>query len=735
MGSPGARKAPAAGGAAARGGAVRVRVPLPVDSDYDYVVPPELRVEPGRYVRVPLGAREVVGVVWGPAAGDAPREKLRPVTAVLEPPPMPAELRGFLDWMAAYTLTPRGAALRLVLGAPQALRTAGRRVGYVVGAAPARWTTARRRILKVAGAGPPRSAAALARAAGVSSGVVRGLVAAGALRPVDLADDAPFAPPDPDAPGPALNALQAAAAARLAQRVAGGFSVSLLDGVTGAGKTEVYLDAVARTLRRDRQALVLVPEIALTAQWLDRFRRRFGVAPAEWHSEMAPGRREATWRAVAQGAARVVVGARSALFLPFPRLGLVVIDEEHDASYKQEQGVIYHARDMAVVRARFADIPAVLVSATPSLESRTNAGTGRYDRVHLAERHGGAALPCIEAVDLRADPPPPGRWLSPTVSDAMAAALADGKQALLFLNRRGYAPLTLCRACGHRFECPHCQAWLVEHRAAMHLRCHHCGHTVAVPEACPACGRAGSLAACGPGVERVAEETRAAFPDARLSVLTSDTLTGPSAAAERVRAVAAREVDVVIGTQVVAKGHHFPHLTTVAVVDADLGLAGGDLRAAERTYQLLHQVAGRAGRAAHPGRVFLQTYAPDHPVMAALISGDRESFYAREAADRRARSLPPFGRLVALVVSGEDGRAVEAFARSLARDAPRAAGIDVLGPAPAPLARLRGRVRHRLLVKAALRADARVFVRDWLKRARPPRVVRVRVDVDPISFL
>ena len=714
---------------------VAVLVPLPLENPYDYAVPAGTTLEPGHYVRVPLGPREVTGVVWGTAAGDVPPEKLRPVAEVLDPPPMPAELRGFLDWMAAYTLAPRGAVLRLALSMPEALRPPMPRVGYVAATEkPPRMTAARRRVLAAAASVSPLSAAALARRAEVSPGVVKALADAGALRPVAL-DDAPFALPDAAAQGFGLTPPQTEAAASLRASGADRFSVSLLDGVTGAGKTEVYLDAVAGALRRGRQALVLVPEIALTVQWLDRFRRRFGVAPAEWHSELSQSLRRKTWRAVATGAARVVVGARSALFLPFPELGLVVVDEEHDSSYKQEEGVTYHARDMAVVRGRFAGIPVVLVSATPSLESLTNAQSGRYRLVHLTERHGVAGLPRIEAVDLRAAPPPRGRWISPPVEDAVAAALADGKQALLFLNRRGYAPLTLCRTCGHRFECPNCRAWLVEHRFASRLECHHCGYAVSVPGSCPACGRPETLAACGPGVERLAEETAALFPEARVAVMASDTLTGPSAAAEFVQAVAAREVDVVIGTQVAAKGHHFPHLTVVAVVDADLGLAGGDLRAAERTYQLLNQVAGRAGRAEHPGRVLLQTHAPDHPVMAALLSGDRGSFYAQEAADRRARGLPPFGRLVALIVSGTDGQAVEACAHALARAVPSEGGIDVLGPAPAPLAVLRGRTRQRLLVKGARQADVWGFLRRWLARVRPPSAVRIQVDVDPVSFV
>jgi primosomal protein N' (replication factor Y) (superfamily II helicase) len=464
------------------------------------------------------------------------------------------------------------------------------------------------------------------------------------------------------------------------------------------------------------------------------------VAPALWHSDLTSAQRRATWRAVALGRAPVVVGARSALFLPYPDLGLIVVDEEHESAFKQEDGVTYHARDMAVVRAQLGGIPAVLVSATPSLETLNNVRGGRYRALHLPERHGDAALPSIALVDLRQDRPAkleglgPG-WLSDTLRKAIGETLAAGEQVLLFLNRRGYAPLTLCRACGHRLQCPNCTAWLVEHRLAGRLQCHHCGYAARLPSSCPDCGAEGSLTACGPGVERLAEEARVLFPQARQATMTSDTLTGPESAAALVQAVQARDIDLLIGTQIVAKGHHFPHLTLVGVVDADLGLYCGDLRAAERTYQLLHQVAGRAGRAEHPGRVLLQTAEPDHPVMEALAAGDRDRFFAAEAAAREGAGLPPFGRLAALVLSGHDARQLDEVCRVLARAAPRVEGVTVLGPAPAPLAVLRGRHRRRFLVKAPRGFRLQPLLRAWLGQAKIPSAIRLQVDVDPYSFL
>ena len=571
----------------------------------------------------------------------------------------------------------------------------------------------------------------------MSSAVLRGMADLGLLLPVAMPATPPFQHPDPEHPGPTLSPDQQSAAAALRQAVAAReFSVTLLDGVTGSGKTEVYLEAVAECLAQGRQALVLLPEIALSAQWLERFEHRFGIAPAVWHSDLTSRVRRTTWREVSAARARVVVGARSALFLPFPDLGCSVVDEEHETAFKQEEGIIYHARDMAIVRARLCEAPAVLVSATPSLETVANVEAGRYRHRHLPQRHAGATLPEIALIDLRDAPPERGRFLAPPLIEAINATLGRGEQAMLFLNRRGYALLTLCRHCGHRMQCPNCTAWLVEHRARRQLQCHHCGHAVPIPTQCPACAAEHSLVPVGPGVERITEECQASFPDARKLVMASDTLTGPHAAAEAARAIESREIDLIIGTQIVAKGWHLPHLTLVGVVDADLGLAGGDLRAAERTVQLLHQVAGRAGRAEAPGRVLLQTFSPEHPVMQALQRGDLAGFMDSEAAQRRPGNWPPYGRLAALIVSADTAAAADAAARDLGRAAPHGDGILVLGPAPAPLSILRGRHRRRLLLKTRRDIAVQPLLRDWLASGRrSPKAARVDVDVDPVSFL
>jgi primosomal protein N' (replication factor Y) len=717
---------------------VSVLLPYPFDRPFDYRVPDTLAPKPGDVVLAPLNRREEVGVVWDTDPDpDLPDRKLKPLIAVLDTPPMVEPLRRFVDWVASYTLSPPGEVMAMALrvvrpNPPPAI--GWRRVDPAP--AEARITPARQRVLDALSGAVRPSTGELARLAGVGTSVIRGMSAAGLLASEALPEPPPFTRPDPDSAGPALSAEQGAAADRLRQAVAArAFGVTLLDGVTGSGKTEVYLEAVAEALRTGRQVLILLPEIALSSQWLERFQARFGVTPAVWHSDLPSRIRRVTWRAVALGEAPVVVGARSALFLPFPDLGLIVVDEEHEAAFKQEDGVVYHARDMAVVRARFCQAPAVLVSATPSLETVANVEAGRYARAHLPSRHGSAGLPAIAAIDLRDTPPDRGHFLAPPLIAAIRETLDRGEQAMLFLNRRGYAPLTLCRRCGHRVQCPHCTAWLVEHRVRRELQCHHCGHTTPIPAECPACAAANSLTPVGPGVERITEESTLLFPSARRLVMASDTMPGPHAAAEAARAISAREIDLIIGTQIVAKGWHFPHLTLVGVVDADLGLAGGDLRAAERTVQLLHQVAGRAGRAEAPGRVLLQTFSPEHPVMRALVEGDLDAFMASEAEQRKPGFWPPYGRLAALIVSADTAVEADALARELGMAAPSGEGIVVLGPAPAPLAILRGRHRRRLLLRTRRDIAVQPLLRGWLARVRVGRGARVDVDVDPASFL
>jgi len=720
---------------------VGVLLPLPLAGAYDYKLPPGVNAARGALVSAPLGNREVLGAVWGAAEGAVGDNRLKTAEPLEGAPALPSKLCDFVDWVADYTLNPPGAILAMALRSRGAFEPEARRIAYVRGSVtPPRMSAGRARALEVAGDGLARSVTGLAEDANVSPAVVRGLVQAGALIATELPEFLPFKTPDPEFAAPSLNEDQTQAARVLREASAAQkFSAHLLDGVTGSGKTEVYFEAVAEALRQGKQVLILLPEIALTVQFLERFAERFGVRPTEWHSDLSQKERRRAYRAVMSGEARVVVGARSSLFLPFSELGLVIVDEEHEQAFKQQDGAIYHARDMAVVRARIEDCPVILASATPSLESFVNATGGRYSHLRLAMRHGAAELPEVRLIDLRHERDAPevehkAQWLSPPLRAALDRVLAAGEQAMLFLNRRGYAPLTLCEACGHKFTCPHCSAWLVEHKYKKRLACHQCGYELPMPSSCPQCNETGTLIPCGPGVERVAEEFTAFFPTARYSIASSDTLHGPAETQSAIRAFAKREIDVLIGTQIVAKGHHFPQLTLVGVVDADLGGSDGDLRARERTFQLLHQVSGRAGRAEKPGLVLLQTRNPEDAVMQALARGDRDGFYEQERGFREASQSPPFGRLAALVISGYDGDAVRGIAKALGKAAPAARDVKVWGPTPAFYALLRGQTRERLLVQAARGVDMQAYLKAWLALVKVPASVRVAVDVDPVSF-
>jgi primosomal protein N' (replication factor Y) len=718
---------------------VGVLTTQPLDRVLDYRAP-EHGCTLGDFVEVPLGPRRVPGVVWGPGAGGWDPAKIRAIHRVLDVPPMRDEMVEFLTRAGAYTLTPLSAMLRLATRAPGLGDAPGMRKVLVPGTdEPARMTDARKAVMDALAEydEAPVTQAELAQAAGVTPSVIKGLVKAGAILEQDSPRDLPYPPLDLARAGKPLTADQEVASGTLIHAIeAGSYGTTLLKGVTGSGKTEVYLEAVAACLAQGRQALVLLPEIALSAEFLARVEARFGARPAEWHSGVTMTERRRCWRMVAEGSAQFVVGARSALFLPFRDLGLIVVDEEHDTSYKQEDGVLYNARDMAVLRASITGAQVVLASATPSLESWVNAQTGKYGRLTLTSRFGDAELPDMRALDLRGEDMPAHQWLSPSLRAATQARLDAGEQTLLFLNRRGYAPVTLCRACGHQIGCDDCDARMVEHRFQKRLMCHQCGASKPLPVKCPACEAEGKLAPIGPGVERVAEEAAAAFPDARIAVLSSDLFGSARALKAQIVEIAEGAADIIIGTQLVAKGHNFPLLTLVGVVDADLGLQGSDLRAAERTFQLMRQVAGRAGRADKPGEALLQTFQPEHPVIRAILSGDEEAFWAAEAREREAAGMPPFGRLAGIILSSPDLQDVFDTGNALARaDGPlRKVGAQVYGPAPAPIARVRGRHRVRLLVKAAKTTPLQPALAEWVAQIKLPRDLRLAVDIDPQSF-
>tara|TARA_R110000868_G_scaffold177424_7_gene415960 strand:- start:119 stop:2314 length:2196 start_codon:yes stop_codon:yes gene_type:complete len=721
------------------GALVAVLTTQPLDRLLDYKAP-EGGAMLGAFVEVPLGPRKVLGIVWGPGRGDWDISKVRSVIRVLDAAPMREEMRTFLLKAAEYTLTPMPAMLRLAtrapgLGDPPSMRKIYRRGE----GEPDRATDARRRVMETLADYGDLSFTLkeLSEMAGVTSSVVKGLVKQGVVSEEDAPRDVPFRRLDPSLPGKELTDDQAAGAAMLADAVRSEtYGTTLLRGVTGSGKTEVYLEAVAACLAQGRQALVLLPEIALTAEFLKRVQARFGARPAEWHSGATLTERRRIWRMVGQGGAQLVIGARSALFLPYQNLGLIVVDEEHDTSYKQEDGVLYNARDMAVLRASICGAHVVLASATPSLESWANAEAGKYKRLELTSRFGPAVMPTMGTIDMRAAALPADRWVSPDLQKAVQARIDAGEQAMLFINRRGYAPITLCRACGHQIACDQCDARMVEHRFLKRLMCHQCGETKPMPTVCPSCEAEDRLAPVGPGVERLGEEAATLWPDARIATLSSDMYGSARALKAEIESIAQGGADIVIGTQLVAKGHNFPNLTLVGVIDADLGLQGSDLRAAERTFQLMRQVAGRAGRADKPGTALLQTYQPDHPVIRAILAGDEEGFWRAEAAQREAAGVPPYGRMAGIILSGPDVAAVFDIANHLARaDGPlRQVGAQVYGPAPAPIARVRGRHRVRMLVKADKGVALQAALRAWVKQVQIRGDIRLAIDIDPQSF-
>jgi primosomal protein N' (replication factor Y) (superfamily II helicase) len=718
----------------------RILFTLPLPEPFDYTVPEGMVLEPGSYVTAPVGPYDRLGMVVEILPDRiGTNRKLKAVTSVYDVPPMTAAMREFMAWTARYTVSHPGTILSMAMRARDALQPSPVETRYrATGLVEGRMTEARTRVLEQAGLLGLATGSELASAAAVSSSVVKGLVGLGALEEVVEVVDQPFPEPDPDLPGAVLTGEQSAAADELRIGVrSGGFAAYLLDGVTGSGKTEVYFEAIEEVLRTDADAqiLVLLPEIALTQAILARFEARFGTAPAPWHSGLSPKERRRTMRETLHGRARIVIGARSALFLPFQKLKLIIVDEEHDGSYKQEEGVTYHARDLAVMRAKLEDGAVILASATPALETVVNAEAGRYERLRLAARPGAARLPDIELIDLKKAPPAKGKWLSPLLELSLAETLAAGEQSLLFLNRRGYAPLVICKACGEKLQSPGTENWLTEHRYSGRLVCHLTGFSMPKPTACPKCGAADSLIGVGPGVERVAEEVRVLLPNARIEIFSSDTAQSGEDTRGIIDRMAGGEIDVLIGTQIVAKGHNFPNLTLVGVVDADSGLKGGDLRAGERTYQLLSQVAGRAGRAERPGKAIVQTYAPDNPAMQALAANDRDGYLTIEREVRSELGLPPFGRLAAVILSAPSQELVDKTALDFAALAPNSEGIELFGPAPAPITVLRGRHRRRFLIKSPRTVDLSAYMAAWVGRLKLPSQVRLSVDIDPYSFL
>ncbi len=713
----------------------QVLFPVNVPGAFDYRVPAEMSVQRGDFVFAPIGKQMKLGVVWDIVEDDGTRT-LKDIAGIKAAQPLSVDMLKFAAWTSAYNCVSLGLVLRMIIRSYKALDPSPVVTQFSPsGILPAKMSPARNAILELGGPFPAR-ASEIAQRAGVSAGVVRSFEKAGGMTAQSLAVDRPFDLPVSDYGGMDLTPAQKNASDDLIYQVAQrDFNVSLLDGVTGSGKTEVYFEAIAEALKDGGQALVLVPEIALTQASMSRFKSRFGVEPAPWHSQLPDAQRRRVWREAAQGRAKLVVGARSALYLPFPKLRLIVVDEEHDTSYKQEEGVIYNARDMAVVRAKIAKHSVILASATPSLESLVNARTGRYAHVILPERPGAVTLPDINLVDLKDHAPEKGDYISMPLIEAMNTVLTRGEQAMLYLNRRGYAPLIICRNCGEKLKSPDTDSWLVEHRTTGRAMCHQTGFSMRMPKACPECKAEETLVPVGPGVERVAEEAARHFPEAKIEIFSSDTSGNPADIAARMARMEQGEIDILVGTQMVVKGHNFPHLTFVGVVDGDLSLAGGDPRAGERTYQTLVQVAGRAGRADKPGHALIQTHQPEHEALAALEAGDRERFISAELALREALLLPPYGKLAAIIISGPDKAKAEAFAKKTVSLAPRAEGVEILGPSEPPIGRLRGMYRRRILVQSEDSVNLSKYMRTWRGRIKVPNKYKLHIDIDPQSFM
>ena len=710
--------------------------------DYRLIAPADI----GTFVSVRVMNRPCVGVVWGIGDSNLPDEKIRDVSVVHDAKLNITDLQ-WIKRMADWTLIPAGMVLRLIINIPDAFLPPRMEALYSFNFdSDTRMTQNRLAVMDAFSSNDndPMTVSDIQNIAHVSASVVRTMIKNGTL--ISAGEQVKTKQYEPliyqDSGDIVLNNEQQNAADVIGRAIDnGGFSVHLLDGITGSGKTQVYFDAAWRAYKKGKAVLLMMPEIALTAQFMSRFESRFGAPPVVWHSNLTAARRRDIWHGVLSGKIKMVVGTRSALFLPWGDLGLIVIDEEHDTSYKQEDMGNYHARDMAILRAKIAGFPVVLASATPAAETIENVNVGKYTRLKLTSRFGGAQMPTITTIDLRENRPTPYTandaeqtgFLSAPMCDAISETLATGQQVMLFINRRGFAPIVQCKKCGWTATCPDCSVGMTYHKRVGKLLCHMCGRTAPLTKACPECGTDVSMR--GVGLEKIQEEVNARFPNARTALVSSDIITSRQALERLVHKMENGEIDIVIGTQILAKGHHFPNLTLVGVVDADMGLFGTDFRAAEHTFQQLFQVAGRAGRGSTPGRVLMQTYQPDHPVLTAICSGARDEFMAGDMAGRRAAKMPPYGQLIAIIVEGEREATLMKYCNDLAAAAPTLNGAKIMGPIAAQIYQIRNWYRMRFLVAGGATAALQPAVAHWLGKVKQPANIRVKIDVNPINFM
>ena len=725
---------------------VKVLLPNVVNSGYDYRLTTDADL--GAFVRVTLMNRPYIGIVYGTGTSNLPPEKIKNVAQVF-PYKLDIATLQWIQKMSDWTLMAPGAVLRLILNVPDAFNPPRSEQLYSYNSDIDTKMTTRRQMVADAfelNDNEPMSAADIQNIARVGSAVVKSMIANGMLLPTaSRVKEHSWNYDYRDMANVELNAEQRAAANKIAQDITtGGFTVNVLDGITGSGKTQVYFDAVWRAYSMGKSVLLMMPEIALTTQFIKRFESRFGAAPIVWHSNLTAARRREIWRGVMTGDVRIVVGTRSALFLPWQNLGLIVVDEEHDSSYKQEDMGNYHGRDMALLRAKLGAFPVVLASATPSEETIHNIEIGRFNHLVLRARYGGAEMPTIETVDLREHRPDEyivnsdtldkrTGALSPVLCREIQAVLDKRQQAMLFINRRGFAPIVQCKKCGWVAMCPDCSVGMTYHKKLGKLLCHICGRTMTLPTKCPDCGNETSMR--GAGLEKIEEEVLARFPGARTALVSSDTMMTRGALERLVSKMECGEIDIVIGTQILAKGHHFPNLTLVGVIDADMGLFGTDFRAPEHTFQQLFQVAGRAGRGQIPGRVLLQTYQPAHPVLMAICADNRDEFLRTDMDARRTAKMPPFGQLIAIIIECKKENILKQFCDTLAHAKPNVNGVRILGPVMAQIYQARGLFRMRFLVAGDEKALLQPLVKTWLSRVKVPANIRLKTDVNPQSFM
>ncbi len=712
-----------------------VIVPYKVKEPFQYTVPEKMKLSPGDIVSVPLGKKIVKGVIWNRASiKKISQKKLKMIIKKIDCPPISHDLLYLIDWISRYTLSPLGLVLKLVMP-PTDTKDKFKEVYFIIKNPEGKITSGRFKVLEFLENYPNSTSKEIINATGVSAGIIRGLVKKELILHKTVIDKEEFTANHFNEKKSTLTKEQLSISKKLILKFqSNNFSVTLIDGVTGSGKTEVYFEIISEALRKNFQCLIMLPEISLTQQWLEKFTIRFGQKPIIWHSSVSKSERSNSWKKIQSGQASVVVGARSSLFLPFKKLGLVIIDEEHDTSYKQQDNVIYNARDMAIVRSKLLNIPLILVSATPSLETIFNVKQKKYDMLNLKQRFGSAKLPQISIIDLNSEKISASSWLSKPLINEIDSCLKRNLQSLLFLNRRGYAPLTLCRKCGHRSKCNNCSSWLVAHQTISKLLCHHCGYSIPLKSNCDKCESENSLVLVGPGIERISEEVAKIFPNAKQEVLSSDNLSNPKESAKLFEKIKNNNVDIIIGTQVISKGHHFPNLALVGVVDGDIGLVGGDLRANEKTFQLLFQVSGRAGRESEEGRALIQTYYPDYPVMQSIKKGLRDDFIEYELNSRRRNTMPPYGKLASIIISSEVELEAKKCAQKLSFIAPKSREISVFGPSPAPLKLLRGQFRYRLLIKAKKNTNIQKYITNWISAYPKTSNIKIQIDIDPYSF-